>query len=126
MTCREKLKLEHPELVGDIWAGNCSGCPHTYGYMHKPEYCTDYGNDRLCSKCWDRELPDVAVQNIAVKRPIKFKIFFGTISLQLNKGMTADEKANEWIAANPDIDILQMQYHQAESGDHSICIMYKE
>lgn len=124
MTCREKLKMEHPDKLDNGCRGNCLGCPDEYGYLDIPIYCRC--DDATCTRCWDREIPDVAVQNIAVKRPIKFKIFFGTISLQLNKGMTADEKANEWITANPDIDILQMEYQDVPNGSHSICIMYKE
>ena len=57
---------------------------------------------------------------------VKFKIFFGSSTNQLGKGMTADDKANAWLAENPNIDILQMKYQQARYGDHSICIMYEE
>ena len=57
---------------------------------------------------------------------IKFKIFFGSSTNQLGKGMTADDKANAWLAENPNIDILQMEYQQTKYGDHSICIMYEE
>ena len=120
MTCREKLKLEHPCEIDPEQLGGCNGCPSDYGYLPDPEDCDEAGWN--CTRCWDREIPETEVK----QKPIKFKIFFGTMSLQLNKGMTADEKANEWIAANPGIDILQMQYHHTESGEHSICIMYKE
>jgi hypothetical protein len=57
---------------------------------------------------------------------VKFKIFFGTTNNQLGNGMSADDKANEWLAENPFVDILQMEYQQARYGDHSICIMYNE
>lgn len=59
MTCREKLKIEHPEKVDhDAWGG-CSGCPHIYGYLPAPDYCSDDSmrpNER-CTKCWDRVIP---------------------------------------------------------------------
>lgn len=50
----------------------------------------------------------------------KAKLFFGTA------GGRADDKFNEWIEDNPDIEILNFKYHQARYGDHSICILYKE
>lgn len=57
MTCREKLKMEHPEGVDSGCVGGCNGCPHTYGYAKKPEEC---GNLSLrCWKCWDREVEEV-------------------------------------------------------------------
>lgn len=57
---------------------------------------------------------------------IKFKIFFGSSTNQLGRGMSADDKANEWLADHPFVDILQMKYQQSRYGDHSICIMYEE
>lgn len=33
MTCREKLKLEHPEAVSDLLWGGCMGCPSSYDYL---------------------------------------------------------------------------------------------
>lgn len=53
MTCREKLKLEHPEYVGSDWSGGCKGCPHAYGYLPKPRSCRDID----CNECWDQEIP---------------------------------------------------------------------
>lgn len=57
MTCREKLKIDAPHRVGKKWLGGCVDCPHTYGYLSKPEYCDD-GTHEVCTKCWDREIPD--------------------------------------------------------------------
>lgn len=62
MTCREKLAKEHPEKIDKSLRGGCFGCPHTYGYLADPDYCTDgnggneYEKDP-CDKCWDREIP---------------------------------------------------------------------
>lgn len=50
----------------------------------------------------------------------KFKIFMG------NAGYQADDKANEWLEENPNVEIISMKYQQARYGDHSICILYKE
>lgn len=57
MTCREKLKIEHPEYINEIWAGGCFRCPSDYEYLPKPEYCPGSGYD-TCERCWDREIPE--------------------------------------------------------------------
>ena len=54
MTCREKLKMEHPEKLDGKVLGGCVGCPHTYGYAKKPEWCENLGF--ICWECWDREV----------------------------------------------------------------------
>ena len=55
MTFREKLQLEHPEKVNDKYDGGCYGCPNDYGYETAiSQYCAS----RLCSFCWDREMPE--------------------------------------------------------------------
>ena len=51
----------------------------------------------------------------------KTKLFFGSFSRK-----PADEKFNEWIKDNSNIEILSFKYKQAKYGDHSICILYKE
>lgn len=51
MTCREKLKLEHPERVRSDMSGGCNGCPSDYGYLEDPKECYS------CEDCWDREIP---------------------------------------------------------------------
>lgn len=53
MTCREKLKMEHPTYISDCFSGGCVGCPHTYDYLPKPKDCEDI----RCAECWDREIP---------------------------------------------------------------------
>lgn len=54
MTCREKLKMEHPEELDTKYIGGCDGCPNTYGYAKTPEWCKP--NNETCTKCWDREV----------------------------------------------------------------------
>lgn len=56
MTCREKLKIEHPERVHQEFIGGCSMCPHDFDYLPKPDWC-DLCHE-TCRKCWDREIPD--------------------------------------------------------------------
>lgn len=59
MTCREKLKIEHPELVDDGFIGGCCSCPDDYGYLDIPGYCNDPSwTDDYCTKCWSREIPE--------------------------------------------------------------------
>lgn len=50
---------------------------------------------------------------------IRFKIFTGNLRIP------ADEKANDWLEEHSNIEILEMKYQQANTGDHSICIMYR-
>lgn len=57
MTCREKLKIEHPDEVGECWLGGCCGCPHGRDYLNKPEWCDGRGSEDNCRRCWDREIP---------------------------------------------------------------------
>lgn len=59
MTCREKLKIEHPEHVSETWGGGCFCCPNKYGYLDKPDYCANPDrDDDDCERCWDREIPE--------------------------------------------------------------------
>lgn len=55
MTCREKLKIEHPEMVGEQFMGGCRCCPHYYGYLPKT---VDGCGEISCKECWDREIPE--------------------------------------------------------------------
>ena len=54
MTCREKLKIEHPNKIDSSCNGGCAGCPHMYGYLPMRDKCIDID----CYKCWDREIPE--------------------------------------------------------------------
>lgn len=56
MTCREKLKIEHPKFVDDCCAGGCRSCPTAYHYAKKPDYCNNDPNNEKCTRCWDREI----------------------------------------------------------------------
>lgn len=60
MTCREKLKIEHPDHINMGCLGGCAGCPSSYKYLDTPDYCGDVNipaNER-CTMCWDREIPE--------------------------------------------------------------------
>lgn len=56
MTCKEKLAMEHPEQIGKQFLGGANNCPHTYGYLDKPEYC--HSSIGCCERCWGREIPE--------------------------------------------------------------------
>lgn len=57
MTCRDKLRWEHPEAIDWRFAGGSEYCPHNFGYASKPEWCK---LDReKCKTCWDRETEEV-------------------------------------------------------------------
>lgn len=59
MTCREKLKIEYPEYINEIWAGGCFRCPSDYKYLPKPDYCPDPDSDYdACERCWNREISE--------------------------------------------------------------------
>lgn len=54
MTCREKLRRDHPEYIDWRSAGGSGYCPYHFGYASKPEWCK-VARD-TCTKCWDREV----------------------------------------------------------------------
>lgn len=65
MTCREKLKIEHPEEVDEKWGGGCYGCPDADTRRYIATYQTACLGNRVtrsgqetCRKCWDTEIPD--------------------------------------------------------------------
>lgn len=63
MTCLEKLKLEHPDLIDDTCWGGTSTCMKNFvcSYLPPPDCCS--GNRLLpspenCAACWNREIPE--------------------------------------------------------------------
>lgn len=77
MTCREKLQIEHPELVDDNYHGGCAGCPHLYGYLDKPKNCFFSSSGKKCTNCWDREIPEVKVNTV--------ELLYSNLRKQFNK-----------------------------------------
>jgi len=60
MTMWDRLRKEHPELIGDQFAGGVALCPEDLGYEDKsPCICLKNYNEKdasaACRKCWDRE-----------------------------------------------------------------------
>lgn len=64
MTCREKLKLEHPECSESIELGGCTGCPSDYGYLSDPRVAPDTCCSISCTECWDRVIPGEKVEKV--------------------------------------------------------------
>lgn len=60
MTCREKLKFEHPDLNEDqLFDMTRSYCPFEVGINYPPlSICCD----SKCSDCWDREIPETEIK----------------------------------------------------------------
>ena len=57
MTCREKLRIEYPEMsCSELYKGLF--CPSDYGYLDDPEFCWNDGSYNKCDRCWDREIPE--------------------------------------------------------------------
>lgn len=65
MTCREKLAIEYPYAISEEHYGGCFGCPHMYGYLPRPEYCS--GTVWLpfkCDRCWSRTVSEEPSKDI--------------------------------------------------------------
>ena len=60
MTAREKLAIDHPQLINETFWGGCIGCPDRHGYLPRPAFCKDklYPSEANCANCWDREIPE--------------------------------------------------------------------
>lgn len=65
MKFKEKLALEHPDFVNDIFNGGCKACPYYYGYEKRTESeinCKDNGG-KGCEYCWNRKIPGTEVEH---------------------------------------------------------------
>lgn len=88
MTCREKLKMEHPEKISDDRLGGCEGCPSGYRYLTVSQtLCPNYteASPIKCRKCWDQEIPETENEQDHkpdnVKESVKPKLIFLMASL---------------------------------------------
>ena len=63
MTCREKLKIEHPDHIDCRYVGGCFSCPDSSSHKylrHEDRLCEKEGGlktDDRCRRCWDQEIP---------------------------------------------------------------------
>lgn len=119
MTCRERLKLEHPESVVNEcdppydasyldYAGGCMGCPLDYGYLEAPDWCSLFD----CERCWDREIPDNSLEHEPF-RPLGESVASGFQSTKDHVYRVVDASCRE----DPSIlfakiaDLLYHHYH---------------
>ena len=67
MTCREKLKQEHPDWSETQIAQTVEAhCPWEYKYLKDPVGCiTNAAADIDCDACWDREIPEKDITALA-------------------------------------------------------------
>lgn len=70
LTFREKLKQEHPDYVGERWGGGCKSCPSSYGYEEKYHCGTGTYEEKKCTACWSRVIPEEKPK----EKPLKFEI----------------------------------------------------
>jgi hypothetical protein len=90
MTCREKLKLEHPTCVDDRNCGGCYGCPHDYDYAPAP----DGKCGSSCAECWDREVQEeTPVERVYPINP------YGEKGPAGEEGILTEEQMNELKAS---------------------------
>ena len=68
MTAREKLAIDHPQLINETFWGGCVGCPDRHGYLTRPAFCKDklYPSEANCANCWDREIPEEVVEKFNI------------------------------------------------------------
>lgn len=64
MTCRELLAIEHKKKVDRSCVGGCEGCPHDYDYAPNPYDCNGDVDWDKCTRCWDREADEAAVERV--------------------------------------------------------------
>lgn len=70
MTCKEKLKLDHPGLnPDDIEMITRDTCPSKFGYLDEPKYCGDEGPSH-CEQCWNRMIPEEKLAYEHTGKPI--------------------------------------------------------
>ena len=93
MTCREKLKMEHPDKVGNEFPGGCVFCPSSYGYLDDPLECNtlNCGGSDLCSKCWDREIPETGpADSVPTEEKATYKLPDSGNRRKFNSGAVRD------------------------------------
>lgn len=143
MTCREKLKIERPDCITETATGGCVLCPHSYGYMDRPEWCNSNSSAEdmfdACDRCWDREIP--GTEELAEVKSETPKILdsgtrrefeSGAVrDIQEGKGrcdllpldVVADYYATDYsllryVESERVTDILNSIYRFQETGDH--------
>ena len=100
MTCREKLRLEHPDKINPSSWGGCERCPSTYGYLPDPDICGNkHRGEKGCIICWDREIPEEKGETDMITAYVPRKT---VDAIDLNKAGEAAKKASESISKSTD------------------------
>lgn len=113
MTCREKLALERPDKISPGSPGGCYACPISYGYLERPDYCTDASNvhgDR-CDECWNREIPEEG--DIMIGDKLYHKDDIPICNELKDTGIDTPEKLHSAM------DILRNEPRIKDSGDRT-------
>jgi hypothetical protein len=66
MTFKEKLHMEHPEMVDKRFCGGVKSCPYHYGY-EKNLNCMVLESNKKCEECWNREMPNTEPKEVVSK-----------------------------------------------------------
>lgn len=56
MTWKEKMQIDAPHDVNDKYSGGVYGCPKDRAHYGCPHI--NAPSNELCTKCWNREIPD--------------------------------------------------------------------
>lgn len=104
MTCREKLRLEHPEFADVDSPGGCYSCPSTFRYLPDPD--DQWCKKALCTDCWDREIP--GTENIKKENDI-----MPTHAINARE-VTKEDLLREIKAANEHIHQMEAQIKNLE------------
>ena len=105
MTCKEKLKLDHPDLNEDqLFDMTRSYCPFEVGINYPPlSICCD----SKCSDCWNREIP--GTENIKKENEI-----MPTHAINVNTKRTKAELIEEIKMAHDHIQEMENQIKNLE------------
>lgn len=93
MTFREKMTIEHPDLVDSDYLGGVANCPRTYGYEYN-NVCAGI-NEEACTKCWDREIPGTEKSGCEMDVISALINLCNTVSLDYDKVVSGHLTINE-------------------------------
>lgn len=122
MTCREKLKIEHPECISEQFMGGCRCCPNYYGYLPEPY---DGCRKTSCYDCWDREIPETeekqggSTMNKIVERIGKDEYYLG-IAKAVSARSTCLRRQYGAIVVKDD-RIISTGYNGSARGEENCC-----
>ena len=87
MTCREKLKMDHPDWTNIDLIVAENECPSYFGYLPDPGFDCLKG-PKYCAKCWSREIPEEPKKGAPMpeEKPVMLPVYLdGKITPDLAK-----------------------------------------